>query len=49
MKYFFACNGAPSSILLHPGALAIVWKMELQYYGKLICNFLQKGLAKNKN
>jgi len=27
--------------------LAILWKMELQYYGKMFCNFLQKVLAKN--
>jgi len=27
--------------------LAILWKMELQYYGKLFCNFIQKVLAKN--
>ena len=27
--------------------LATMWKMELQYYGKITCNFLQKTLAKN--
>jgi hypothetical protein len=27
--------------------LAILWKMEMQYYGKITCNFLQKVLAKN--
>ncbi len=27
--------------------LAILWKMELQYYGKIICNFYEKVLAKN--
>jgi len=27
--------------------LATLWKMEMQYYGKIICNFLQKVLAKN--
>jgi hypothetical protein len=35
------------SLLLHIDVLAIVWKMELQYYGKITCNFLQKVLAKN--
>jgi hypothetical protein len=29
--------------------LATLWKMEMQYYGKIICNFLQKVLAKNIN
>ena len=28
-------------------ALATLWKMELQYYGKITCNFFQKVLAKN--
>jgi len=26
---------------------ATFWKMELQFYGKMICNFLEKCLAKN--
>ena len=28
---------------------ATFWKMELQFYGKMICNFLEKCLAKNTN
>ena len=27
---------------------ATFWKMELQFYGKMICNFLEKCLAKNR-
>ena len=27
--------------------LAILWKMEMQYYGKTFCNFYEKSLAKN--
>jgi len=27
--------------------LATLWKTEMQYYGKIVCNFLQKLLAKN--
>jgi hypothetical protein len=27
--------------------LATLWKMEMQYYGKMVCNFREKGLAKN--
>ena len=26
---------------------ATFWKMELQFYGKMICNFLEKCLTKN--
>jgi hypothetical protein len=26
---------------------AILWKMELQFYGKMLCNFREKCLAKN--
>ena len=28
--------------------LATLWKMELQHYGKITCNFQEKVLAKNK-
>lgn len=28
---------------------ATFWKMELQFYGKMICNFLEKCLAKNSH
>jgi hypothetical protein len=38
--YFPAENGGEIE-------LAILWKMELQYYGKIFCNFFQKALAKN--
>ena len=27
--------------------LATLWKMEMQYYGKITCNFVEKVLAKN--
>ncbi len=27
--------------------LATLWKMEMQYYGKMVCNFREKRLAKN--
>jgi indolepyruvate ferredoxin oxidoreductase alpha subunit len=27
---------------------AILWKMELQFYGKMLCNFREKCLAKNR-
>jgi len=27
--------------------LATLWKMELQHYGKITCNFQEKVLAKN--
>jgi hypothetical protein len=27
--------------------LATLWKMELQHYGKITCNFKEKVLAKN--
>lgn len=29
--------------------LATLWKMEMQYYGKMVCNFREKRLAKNSN
>ena len=29
--------------------LATLWKMEMQYYGKMVCNFREKRLAKNKD
>jgi hypothetical protein len=29
--------------------LATLWKMEMQYYGKMVCNFREKGLAKNRS
>ncbi len=28
--------------------LATLWKMELQHYGKITCNFQEKVLAKNR-
>ena len=27
--------------------LATLWKMEMQYYGKMVCNYREKRLAKN--
>jgi len=27
--------------------LATLWKMEMQHYGKITCNFVEKVLAKN--
>jgi len=39
----FACNHN-----IWEFVLATLWKMELQYYVKFTCNFLQKTLAKNK-
>jgi hypothetical protein len=29
--------------------LATLWKMEMQYYGKMVCNFREKRLAKNSH
>jgi len=28
---------------------ATLWKFQLQYYGKIFCNFREKVLAKNNN
>jgi hypothetical protein len=41
------CKGSISLPKSGEIELATLWKMELQYYGKITCNFYEKVLAKN--